>query len=606
MAIRCLPSSIKGKLILSAVLSASIALAVGVIAFVYNRILIRSIDELGTQKIPIILEIAKLRESIAIISSAEYLLLNRRVGDPEIREYAHEIIVRSRVRLDQAREQFPQFDHPPAEWAIWMEVSEALDIWDAQHLEFMEGIAEMEAFINDGVTGGRLFSSVADRIHQLSFGEMIVTRQNILDALENLEESIRHGALRSVEIATERAVWIQWVMVVFVAAAFGGSLTIGIWLSLRISHPLVKAFGQLSELSIGDCRRDPSPEFLRMDGEIGLLWRGMGSLVAAQRSEAEIALALANGDYTTRIPIRSEYDRLGFAMNRMIEITHGTLADVSRTAVELSHNAVSITDASESLLQGAKRSAVALDQIATIVTHVEQGAQANTAGATAADQESVTARTAAAEGYAAMSELVAAMAKMQTAGSKIVKVVTLIDSIAFQTNLLALNAAIEAARAGQHGKGFAVVAEEVRSLAVRSAKAVAETSDLVKQNSDELSNSAAIVANTEAAFKRIAKGTECVADLMKDIVLASQKQSSGISEIVVGLRQVDQVVQKNTSSAGETATVAQALTRQSQQLLQSIEHFRLGGDGPSPGEFGGRDSVAESFHSRVLPLERFE
>jgi methyl-accepting chemotaxis protein len=166
-----------------------------------------------------------------------------------------------------------------------------------------------------------------------------------------------------------------------------------------------------------------------------------------------------------------------------------------------------------------------------------------------------------------------------------------VSRISDETNLLALNAAIEAARAGDHGRGFAVVATEVRKLAERSQAAAKEIGGLAVSSVKVAERSRQLLGDLVPAIRK-------TSDLVQEVAAASLEQSSGVAQINRALGHVDQITQRNASSAEELSSTAEemasqadamrrqaeAVLKQAESLHRLMDFFRIGGaDAPAAG-----------------------
>ena len=422
---------------------------------------------------------------------------------------------------------------------------------------------------------GALFKSLTDDLLK-SEEECYATIAEILKITKEMNESSTKWNDKMVGDAG--ALQTKFVGIILTVAVFAVIIAVAVAfaLSRNITSGIKEAIGFIQMLATeGDLSHDVPPFRLKQKDEIGQLANAVSAMLNDYREVERLATELATGNWTATIRTKGDNDTMNLRLVEMIDKINVALKNTAEAVNQVAEGSIQVASASESLSQGATESAASIEEITASMGEIGGQTNTNAQSATEANRLAKSANDAAQTGQEMMRKMIASMESITRNASEIQRVVKVIDDISFQTNLLALNAAVEAARAGQHGKGFAVVAEEVRNLAARSAKAAAETTQMIEGNSKQISEGAEIATQTADMLNNIVEHVTQVTEIVGRIATASSEQAQGVGQVSQGLHQIDSVTQQNTANAEETASVSAEMSSQAKTLQELIGQFRL-------------------------------
>lgn len=320
-----------------------------------------------------------------------------------------------------------------------------------------------------------------------------------------------------------------------------------------------------------------------------LLLSGLGfwarrSVWAATGGEPSVAAAVAAevaaGNLTVAVPViagdkgslMAKLEAMRLALSRVVSSVHETAQGVAVAASQIAQGNSDLSSRTES-------GAGALEQTSASMTELSAAVRLNLENARQANQLAMSASEVAKTGGHLVAQFVDTMQGISSSSSKIFDIISVIDGIAFQTNILALNAAVEAARAGEQGRGFAVVASEVRSLAGRSAQAAKEVKALISTSVERVEQGNHLVERAGATMAEVVAAIHRVTDIMGNITTASTEQSDGVEQVAQAVSHLDQATQQNSALVEEMAAAASSLKSQADELVKSVDVFKLGSSG---------------------------
>lgn len=413
---------------------------------------------------------------------------------------------------------------------------------------------------------------------------LTTTYADTIDSAREVLEKIGDNTTASAEEFLKKSDRITLYNFIFTVAVGAVIIAFSIWIMKVINSILIEGIQSLRKISLNlnEGKLETDNTYISND-EIGQVISEMNESITLLKSyvddEVTTLNTLVSGNLDIElnkdIDYRGQFKEIQTSFGIIIDTLNDIFKNMAESSKSIAEGSEDIHTTTEIISEGSMEQAGAVEELLASFTEISDQVKENAKDIEKTEEYLESTKMIVDEGNSKMDTLRNSMNDINEAAQQVSQVTETIDDIASQVNLLALNAAIEAARAGESGKGFAVVAEEVRKLAEEVKIAAGDTREIIEHAISKAGEGSMLANETAESLRIIVKNVVRTTELSKKVSEVSNSQSIAIAQMVEGVNQIADVVEKNSSTLEEITNSTNELSRQATRVDGELARYKV-------------------------------